>query len=185
MTAAAIPLDEPTLERVKALGAPRYLVVGHSQHAIDGPAFAERLGLCTFAPAVDLARLRKRIEAARPLEEFPDDRLVEVESAPGTKHHEAMMRVQSGNRVSLLFADVIQNSPKETTKPLFRLLGFAGGPKVVWVYRTLFMSDRLALRTALLEWADIPQLHRLVPCHGSVVEGDAVGRLRAAAVALR
>jgi len=180
----AIPLDDATLEQVKALGRPAYLVVGHDQHCIDAHAFREKLGLKAYGPKACEAKLRERVELAGTLEDFPSDASVTVESVPGTKHGETMVTVRSGNRVSLLFADVIQNNPKESTSLLFRILGFAGGPKVVWVFRKMFVKDREALRAALSKWAALSGLQRIIPFHGAIVEGDPRNALAAAAAAL-
>jgi hypothetical protein len=179
----AIPVDDATLEQIKALGKPAYLVVGHDQHAIDAYAFQQKLGLKAYGPAACEAKLRERVELTGNLESFPTDATVTVESVPGTKHGETLVTVRSGDRTSLLFADVIQNSPKEATSLLFRIMGFAGGPKVVWVFRKLFLRDRSALKSALGKLAEVPNL-RIVPFHGRVVENDASKALSAAAAAL-
>jgi len=182
----AIPLDDKTLEEVKSLGRPAYLVVGHHQHAIDAHAFREKLGLKAYGPKACEAKLRERVELAGTLENFPADAMVSVESVPGTKHGEVLVIVKSGSgqRVSLLFSDVIQNNPKESTNLLFRILGFAGGPKVPWVFRRLFIKDKAALKSALQKWAELPALHRLVPFHGTVVDVGASSTLAAAAATL-
>jgi hypothetical protein len=51
----------------------------------------------------------------------------------GAKTGEAAVIVTTagGQRVSLLVADALQNNAKETVGFLPRLMGFAGGPKVV------------------------------------------------------
>jgi hypothetical protein len=180
----AIPVDDATLEQIKALGKPAYLVVGHDQHAIDAHAFREKLQLEAYGPKACEAKLRERFELAGTLESFPSDGTVTVESVPGTKHGETIMTVQSGDRSTLLFADVIQNSPKESTSLIFRLLGFSGGPKVVWVFRRLFVQDRAALKAALEKWASLPGLRRIVPFHGAIVEEGASSALSAAAASL-
>ncbi len=180
----AIPLDEATLEQVKALGRPAYLVVGHDQHCIDARSFQEKLGLRAYGPKAREDKLRERIELAGTLEDFPSDANVTVESVPGTKLGEAMITVRSGDRVSLLFSDVIQNNPKETTALLFRLMGFGGGPKVVWVFRKLFVKDRPRLKTAVENWSGLPGLRRIVPFHGTIVENGASNALADAAASL-
>jgi hypothetical protein len=179
----AIPVDDATLEQIKALGKPAYLVVGHDQHAIDANAFQQKLGLKAYGPAACEAKLRERFDLTGTLETFPKDATVTVESVPGTKYGETVVTVRSGGRTSLLFADVIQNSPKEATSLLFRMMGFAGGPKVVWLFRKLFMKDRSALKSALDKLAGQPNL-RIVPFHGAIVENDGSKALSEAAAAL-
>jgi hypothetical protein len=182
----AIPLEEGALANVNALGRPALLVVGHDQHCIDARPFAERLGLRVYGPKERAARLRERVELAGTFEDLPPDPAVSVVSVPGSRLADAVAVVRSGggSRVSLLFSDVVQNSPPNGLHWAFRVLGFSGGPKVVPAYRLLFMRDREALRSGLAEWARLPGLARLVPCHGNVVSEGAAAALAAAAAAL-
>ena len=180
----AIPLDDATLQEVKSLGRPAYLVLGHHQHAIDAHAFQQKLGLLAYGPKACEDMLRNRIELSGTLETFPADANISVESVPGTKLCETMVTVKSGERTSLLFSDVIQNNPKETTALPFRLMGFAGGPKVPWVFRKLFIKDRGELKAALSKWSADPGLKRLVPFHGTIVENNAARALADASAAL-
>src|SRR5439155_22196468 len=149
----AIPLDDKTLEEVRALGKPAYLVLGHHQHSIDAHAFQQKLELQAYGPKACEAELRQRVELAGTLETFPSDPTIGVESVPGTKLGEAMMAVRSNGRSSLMFSDVIQNNPKESTPLFFRMMGFGGGPKVVWLFRKMFIKDRTALKSAFEKWA--------------------------------
>jgi hypothetical protein len=180
----AIPLDDKTLEEVRSIGKPTYLVLGHHQHAIDAHAFQQKLQLDVYGPAACEAALRERVELAGTLERFPGDGAVSVESARGTKLGEAVMTVRSNGRASLLFTDLIQNNAKESTALPFRMMGFAGGPKVVWVFRKMFVKDRTAVRSALETWSKLPDLRRLVPFHGTIVDDGAASALGAAASSL-
>jgi hypothetical protein len=177
----AIPLDDKTLEEVRSLGKPAYLVLGHHQHAIDAHAFQQKLELQTYGPKACEAELRKRVELSGTLETFPSDPSISVESVPGTKLGEAVMTVRSGDRSSLMFSDVIQNNPKESTPLVFRMMGFGGGPKVVWVFQKMFINDRAAVKSWLEKWAALPGLHRLVPFHGMIVADGAAKALGTAA----
>ncbi len=180
----AIPLDDKTLEAVKAWGRPAYLVVGHDQHTIDAEAFREKLGLQVFGPKECEEKLRERVELAGTLKDVPPDPTLRIESVPGVKHGEPIIAVKSagGSRVSLLFSDVIQNTPKENLPFIFRVLGFSSDrPKVVPAFRLLFMKDRTAVKNELLKWSETPNLIRLVPMHGNIVEKGAREALKSAA----
>jgi len=180
----AIPLDDATLDQVKSLGKPSSLVVGHHQHAIDAHAFQQKLQLDAYGPKACEAELRERVELAGTLETFPGDGTVSVQSVPGTKLGEAVMTVRSNGRSSLLFTDVIQNNAKDSTALPFRLMGFVGGPKVVWVFRKMFVKDRSALKGAIEAWSKLPDLHRIVPFHGTIVESGAAHALGGAAASV-
>lgn len=178
----AMPLDDASMAALEAWGRPGALVLGHDQHAIDAEPFAERLGVPIFGPGPNLDKLRARgLPIAGSLADLPADPGVRFEEADGTKTGEAVGVVQSGDRVSLLFADCCQNSPVEGMAFPLRMLGFAGGPKVVPAFRFLFVSDRARLRAHLERLAALPGLARLVPFHGAVVETDPSAALRKAA----
>lgn len=182
----SIPLDDETLRQVQALGTPKYLVVGHDQHMIDTHAFAEKLGVDVYGPKKSEEKMRARATLEGVLEDVPADPSIDLMSVPGTKHGETAIIVRSGGgaRVSILISDVIQNSPREKTPLFMRLLGFAGGPKIVPVFRMLFLKNKAAVKETFLKWAAIPNLKRLVPFHGSIVEADAAEALKKVAATL-
>ena len=180
----AIPLDDAELDEIRAWGKPAYLVVGHDQHMVDAHAFKEKLGLKLYGPKERKEQINMRSPLDGTLEDIPSDPSVSIQSVPGSKLGEAVAIVSSGGgaRVSLLFCDVIQNSPGSMTALPFRLLGFSGDhPKVVPTFRLLFTSDRAALKKALMNWADMQNLTRIVPFHGTIVETGAAAALRTAA----
>lgn len=182
----AIPLDDASLAEVTAWGRPALLVVPHDQHMIDARPFAEKLGLRVYGPKACEAKMRERAELAGLLEDLPADPTVEVTPVAGTKTGEPAIIVRSagGQRVTLLVADAIQNNTKGSMGLLPRLMGFAGGPKVVPVFKLLFTKDRAALKQQIGSWGDLPGLVRVVPCHGDAVAEGAGAALKAAAAAL-
>jgi hypothetical protein len=179
----AIPLAEAALAEVLAWGRPAELVVGNASHGVDAAAFARKLGVKIYGPLGDATRMRARWEMAGTLEELPADPGVAFEPVAGTKAGEPVELVRSDGRLSLVFCDAIQNHGEDGPL-LTRLLGFRGGPRVVPIFKLLFMSDRAALRAHLLRLAGLPGLARLIPCHGAIVDRDPAGVLRAAAAQL-
>jgi hypothetical protein len=178
-----IPLDEAALAEVRAWGKPAQLVVAHSKHGVDATPFARKLGLGIYGPRADAPAMRARFDMAGTLEDLPADPDVHFESMAGTRAGEPVEVVRSGDRVSLVFSDALQNHG-EGGPLLTRLLGFRGGPRVVPFFRLFGMSDRAALKAHLLRLADLPGLVRLIPCHGAIVDREAPAVLRAAASAL-
>lgn len=183
---AAVPLDEAAFAEVRNWGRPSILLVPHHQHMIDARAFAEMLELKTFGPKPCEAKMRARADIAGTMDAIPADSTVQIEAAQGTKMGEPVILVRSvgGQRVSILFADVIQNSPKESLSFPLRLFGFAGGPKVVPVFKMLFLKDKRAFKEQLERWANLPGLERIVPCHGDIVATGAAAALMQAAQAI-
>ena len=182
----AVPVDDATLMQIRALGTPKYLVVGHDQHAVDTQAFQEKLGLTSYGPKKNEAALKERFDLTGTLSDIPADTSMEIIETPGSKKDETSIIVKSGSgsRISILTSDALQNNPPAKLKLLFRLLGFGGGPKVVPLFRLLFTSDRAALKKEILRWASLPALKRLVPFHGDIVEDGIAQALRTAATKL-
>ena len=183
---AAVPLDDAALAEVTAWGRPAALLVPHDQHMIDAAAFAQKLGLQVYGPKACEAKMRARAEIAGTIEDAPSDSTVRVVAVAGAKTGEPVIVVTSagGQRVSLLISDAIQNNAKSSMGLLPRLCGFAGGPKVVPIFKMLFVKDKAALKNQLNEWADLPGLARVVPCHGDIVGDGAGPALKAAAASL-
>jgi hypothetical protein len=178
-----MPLVEEAMAEVAAWGRPEVLVLGHDQHAIDAAPFARRLGLTIYGPGPNLPKLRARgLTVAGPLADLPPDAGVRFEEMEGTKTGEAVGIVTSGGRVTLLFADCCQNNPPDGMWLPLRMLGFSGGPKVVPVFRCLFMSDRKRLSAHLERLAALPGLVRVVPFHGCVIDEEPAAALGRAAV---
>ncbi len=182
----AVPLEEKALQEVATWGKPAYLVVGHDKHCIDAQPFARQLGLKVYGPRRRADQIRQRVDLAGTLDELPSDPAMSVAELPGSKLGESTVLARSGGgaRLSILFSDVIQNGLPGTLPWYFRAMGFAGGPKVVPAYRLFFLQDRTAVRSKLAEWAALPGLERLVPCHGAIVARGAREALAAAAAAL-
>ncbi len=179
----AVPVDDATLAAIKSLGEPKYLVVGHHQHAVHAHAFQEKLGLKAYGPKKVSKDMNKRFRLDGGLEDIPTDPTMDCVAVPGSRFDETAIVVRSGggSRTSILFSDVIQNNPKESLLLPFRLLGFGGGPKVVPMYRLLFTSDKKLTKEALEAWAQLPGLTRLVPFHGTITDTDPAAALRTAA----
>lgn len=182
----AIPLEEAALAEVTAWGRPAVLLVPHDQHMIDARPFAEKLGLRVYGPKACEAKMRARAEIAGMLEDLPADPAAEVIAVAGAKSGEPAVVVKSagGQRVSVLVADALQNNPRSAIGFLPRMMGFAGGPKVVPVFKMLFVKDKGALKQQLGAWADLPGLVRVAPCHGDAVTDGASAALKTAAAAL-
>jgi hypothetical protein len=182
----AVPLEDDLLAEVKAFGRPAILLVPHDQHMIDARAFAEKLGLRVYGPKICEAKMRERADIAGMLEDIPADPDVSIVPVAGAKSGEPAVVVKSagGQRVSLLVADALQNNPKGSMALLPRLMGFAGGPKVVPIFKMMFLKDKAGFKRQLTEWSDLPGLVRLVPCHGDAVTGSAGPALKAAAAEL-
>ncbi len=183
----AVPVDEPTLAAIGALGRPEILVVPQHLHMIDAHAFRERMGMKVYAPAVGRARVEARVKVDGTFEDLPPDPAMEVRPAAGFDTGEGMLLVRSGPRTSLVVADVVLNVPDGPGFQgfLFRVLGMTGpGPRLPLLVRLRVLRDRNALRRQLEALAGLPGLARIVTSHGGIVDRDPAGALRRIAAGL-
>ena len=178
----AVPLEDKALEEVRSWGRPAQLVVPHHQHMIDGHAFREKLGLKLYGSAECAEDIKKRSELAGTLDAIPADDHVKVHVTQGNKLGEPVIEVRSGGgeRVSLLFGDLIQNNSSASLSLPFRMLGFGGGPKVTPVFKLMFVKDKARMKEQIASWSELKNLTRLMPSHGSMVSEGAAAALKAA-----
>jgi hypothetical protein len=173
----AIPMDDATLAEVRAWGRPAFVVIPHGYHKTDVHPFRAKLGVQVVAPA----GARKKIETLAPVDGdlglIPADPGLTVEDIPGSKG-EAVMIVRSGGgaRVSLVFCDLyMQMRPNLPLVP--RLMGFSSEPRIApRVWRFMFMKDRAQVKAYVDQLAALPNLTRIVPSHGPIIDRD-VGQL--------
>lgn len=180
----AVPLDEPTLAKVKAWGKPAILIIPMHLHAIDAHAFREKLGVAVYTSKTVIDKVRALVTVEGALEDVPADPALRCEPLAGTKFGEAAWVVKSGPRASLLFCDAIHNSRPGTgfNGFMFKLLGFTGPDvRTPAFFKLRAVSDKAALKRDILRLADTPGLARVVPSHGDLVSADATAKLRAAA----
>jgi hypothetical protein len=183
----AIPVDDPTLEQVRALGKPALLVVPSPFHCIDAHAFRERLGLQVYCPAAAKEQVTEVVAVDGDWTALPADSAVRVEPLDGTTRGEGALAITSAGHVSLLFCDAFFNLPHQPGfwGLVWRLGGFSGPPMCgpVWLKRAVF--DRSALAASLDRLAALPSVIRLVPSHGEVLTNDPAAALRSVAAKLR
>jgi hypothetical protein len=183
----AVPVGEEALARIRALGRPAILVIPQQLHMMDAHAFRERLGVRVYAPAVARAAVAARVVVDGAFEDIPGDPAVSVIPVAGFKTGEGMAVVRSGDRVSLVVADVVLNVPHAPGLQglVFRILGMTGDrPKLPAPVRWRVLRDRRALQAQLDGLARTPGLARIVPSHGPIVDRDPADALREIASSL-
>jgi hypothetical protein len=182
----AIPLEDELLAEIAAWGRPSILVVTHDQHMIDARPFAEKLKLSVYGPKECEAKLRERADMAGFLADVPKDAAVDIVPVAGAKTGEpaAIVRSAGGQRVTVLVSDAVQNNAKDSIGFFPRICGFAGGPKVVPLFKMLFTSDKAALKRQVSEWSELPGLVRVMFCHGDAIADGAATALKAAAAGI-
>ena len=178
----AIPVDDGTLEQLRALGKPTALVIPNQYHSLDAPAFAHRLGLTAYCPAIAVEVLAPRL-TCQPITALPADQSMRSFRVDGFRTHE--IALVTGK--TLIVGDLLTNAPhgKGFVGLMMKLVGFTGpAPKLPMPVRRQVGCDLPAVRALMNELAGLEGLERIIPSHGDVVETHGRDALRAVAQAL-
>jgi hypothetical protein len=178
----AIPVPDGTLEQIRALGRPEQLIVPNQFHALDAAAFAQKLELTAYAPAVAVPKLTARL-TCQPISALPLDPSLRHFAVEGFTTQEAV--VLTGG--TLLVADLITNVPhgRGITGLLMRAVGFTGpAPKLPKPVRKRVGRDLVAVGALMHQLAALAELKRIIPSHGEVIEDGGPAALRAVAQTL-
>jgi hypothetical protein len=185
---SAIPLAEPAMAEIEALGRPAFLVVPGSGHRLDVKPWKKRY---PEARVVCAPGAREAVEEAVEVDASGDvlgDAEVRLETVPGTAEKESAMLVRRGGRLTLVVNDIIANvrHPQGVGAGVMaRLLGFGvNGPQTPWIVGRFYVKDRAALAGALRRWAAEPSLTRIVVSHGEVIGDNPRGVLETVATEL-
>lgn len=170
---SAIALDQDQMGVLEAFGRPAYLVVPSDKHRLDARIWKDRYpAMQVVAPEGARAGVAKVVPVDTVAPRF-DDPTVEFVTVPGTRGHEAALVVRASSGTTLVLNDIVGNirNPSGIGGWLLRLAGFAGDraqvPKVV---KKVMIADTGALRSQLMQWAQIESLRRILVSHGSPIE---------------
>ncbi|MET0231857.1 MAG: hypothetical protein ABW186_13065 [Rhodanobacteraceae bacterium] len=173
---SAVPLDEPSMRRIEALGTVSFLIVPGIAHRLDIQPWKHRFpeALVVCPPGA-----RAKVEEAVPVDatsDLLDDASVSLEIAPGVGEREAILRVRRGTRTTLIVNDLLANvrEPHGVGAHIMaRLLGFGvDRPRMPRIGKRLFVEDGAALAGGMRRWASDPSLVRIVVSHGEVIADE-------------
>lgn len=182
---SAIPLGEPEMARIEAVGAPRFLIVPNAGHRLDVGAWHRRyLEAKIIAPP----SARTAVGEAAPVaatEDIIGDPSIRFERIEGTKEDEFALLVDRGGRATLILNDILSNvrHPEGLGANIMaRLLGFGvKRPRTSRPVRRAFVEDGAAVAAQFRRWAALPGLTRIIVSHGDVIEIAPSAALEAAA----
>jgi hypothetical protein len=170
-----IPLREPQMAQIDALGAPAYLIVPNGGHRLDLRPFHARYPKAKIVTATgSKARVA---EAAGPVQtraSLGDEAKLVILAGSGDA--ELAMMVRTGSEISLITNDVIghvANPHGLGARIMARLMGFGPRPRVTRPARWFFIKDKAALADQFRQWSKIEGLRRLIPSHGDIVDRPA------------
>jgi hypothetical protein len=180
-----VPLREPEMERIEALGAPAFLIV---------PGIAHRLDIRPWKRRYPSARIlcprgaRAAVDEAVPVDathDILDDPTADFLTVPGVGEREAAMLVRRGDRLTLVVNDILANVRHPHgigARIMATLLGFGmRRPRMPRIGRRMFVDDAKVLAATFRHWADEPDLARIIVSHGDVISDYPRTALRQAA----
>lgn len=168
-----VPLAEPEMRRIEALGKVAFLIVPGVGHRLDIRPYRARY---PEAAIVCAPGARSMVEQAAPVDAVGDvleDPEVRLETVPGVDGVEAALHVRRGDRLTLVLNDLLANVRRPHglgAQIMARLMGFGvHRPEMPRVGRRMFVKDEKALAAAFRRWAAEPGLRRIVVSHGDVI----------------
>ena len=185
---SAIALKEAGMRRIEELGKPSFLIVPNGHHRLDAHIWKQRYPeLKVLSPPA----AKKSVAEAAPVDATKGtfgDKSVEFVTVAGTDGAEAALVIRRKSGTTLVVNDVIANvrHPRGIgAKVMARTFGFGvNGPRVPRVVNWVMIKDRKALARQFRDWADEPDLRRIIVSHGDLIENDPEGVLRSLAAKL-
>jgi hypothetical protein len=177
----AMALEEAAMKEIEALGEPAFVLVPNGYHRIDAPRYKHRYPSAkVLCPEGVRKKVEDVVEVSGTYEDLPKDDRVKLAYLDGVGRGEGYLEVRSDDGVSLVFNDVMFNTPHQPGFSGFvlRMMGSTGPAKVTRIAKLFLVKDRAALRAQLLRLAETQDLKRLVIMHGDMVTEGAPAVLR-------
>lgn len=173
---SAIPLDEPGMAEVEAIGAPSFLIVPNAHHRLDAAAWKQRYPkLKVVCPPGAKSKVEEAVAVDSTANELRD-KDVDFVVIAGTGETEAALVVRRGSGTTLIVNDIIANvrHPRGLgAKVMARLFGFGiKHPQVPRVARRMLVKDAGALARQLRAWSADRELRRIVVSHGDIIDRE-------------
>lgn len=171
---SAIPLREPEMARIEALGLVRFLIVPNQGHRLDLKPWKDRY---PAAEVVAPPSARKAVMEAAPVGATDDvlrDPAIAFHVVAGTKSDEFALTVKRADGTTLIQNDVLSNvrHPKGLGAQIMaRLFGFGvNGPRTSTLVRLMYLKDKATLARQFRDWAALADLRRIIVSHGDVID---------------
>ncbi|MEP7156088.1 MAG: hypothetical protein ABI905_09955 [Betaproteobacteria bacterium] len=169
---SAISLEEYEMAALQLYGEPSFLIVPNDHHRLDAKVWKQRYpAIQVVAPAGSRKAVEEEVPVDNTAPAFNDPDVVFI-TVPGTREHEAAMKIRTQNGTTLVLNDLIGNVKHASGFGgwLLRMMGFAGDePHIPQPAKLMMIKDKEALRTQLMQWATIEDLRRIVVSHGEII----------------
>jgi len=184
---SAIALNDDEMASLEAYGRPAFLVVPSDKHRLDAKIWKTRYpAMQVIAPEGARAKVAEIVPVDTVSPNFADAN-VQFVTVPGTRDKESALVVRTPTGTTLILNDIVGNinSASGLGGWLLRIAGFAGTKaQIPRVVKMALIKDANALRTQLLQWAEIESLNRILVSHGSPIETNPRETLRTLARSL-
>ncbi|MCW3849158.1 DUF4336 domain-containing protein [Sphingomonas sp. LB-2] len=170
---SAIPLREPQMAEIEAMGEVAFLIV---------PGVAHRLDIVPWKARYPGARVLCSPGATKAVEEAAlvdatcdvlEDPAVRFETPGGVGGMESALMVRREGGATLLLNDILANVRHPHglgAQIMARLFGFGvKRPQTPWVVKRRMVKDAAALAADFRRWAAEPDLRRIIVSHGDVL----------------
>ena len=182
---SAMALEEPDMRKIEELAKPSFLIVPNGHHRLDSRIWKERYPkLKVMCPPA----ARRSVAEAVPVDATDDilrDKDVDFVAVGGTGNAEAALVVRRKSGTTLILNDIVahvRHPPGLGAKVVARLAGFGvKRPQVPRVVKRIMVESRRALANQFRDWADEPDLRRIIVSHGEIIENRSVATLRSLA----
>jgi hypothetical protein len=169
-----IAVRETAMRRIEELGIVAFLIVPNGYHRLDSSPWKDRF---PRARVVCPPGARQRVGEAVEVDATTDvlrDKAVRFVTVAGTGEAESALVVRRESGTTLIVNDIIANvrHPRGLGAHIMaRLFGFGvHGPQMPREVRRLFLKDKGALAEQLREWTAMPDLKRVIPSHGDIID---------------
>ena len=180
---SAMALDENGMAAVEALGKPSFLVVPNPGHRLDAKIFKQRYPeIAVVTPPGAQSAVEEVVPVDSTDGDFGDPE-VHFIIVDGTARKESALIVERPGHTTLITNDIIGHvtHPRGIgARIMARLFGYGvHRPQVPRTVRR-FITDRKALAAQLRQWAELPNLKRLIVSHGTPIAAPAADLRRLA-----
>lgn len=173
---SAIALDDASMTRLEREGPIAFLIVPNRFHRLDARIYKDRYPdakvVCPRSAANAVAKV---VPLDGTFDAYPLDADVMLRHLPGTNDREGVLIVKHGGGVTLVFNDVLFNTPHAAGFEGFILryvTQSTGGPRVSRIARLFLVKDRRTFGEGLAELAKMPSLTRIIVSHHEVIDEE-------------
>lgn len=180
-----VALDEPGMAELEAFGRPAYLIVPNGFHRMDAFIWKQRYpDIKVVASAGAAARAAKAVPVDMGPGDVPKDPDVWLGSPDGFAERESLMVVNGPEGRTVVACDALCNIAADRGFPVSVFMAPIGQLSTPRAIRWFLMKDGAAWAAHLDQLQD--GLHRIIPGHGQMIEGEAAREaLKSAAALLR